>query len=210
MFTGPHSKETKLKISKAMKGRRVSSQARLKISQALRGKKFSEEHRQNMSLAQIGKKHSKESRLKISQVQKGKKIPKKTRQRMSQARREKFRTDPEFRCKFLEQVRRMSRHSTKIERLIGEVLKKIGVESKPQHPFSGDRVMAIPDFYLPDHNLVIECDGDFWHSRVPQKRRDHIKNQLYRKLGLRVVRLKENRILVNPKKALLAGLGKIH
>ncbi len=51
----PHSEETKLKISKALKGRTPSAETKLK-----------------MSLAQKGKTHSKETKLKISHAKKGK------------------------------------------------------------------------------------------------------------------------------------------
>lgn len=37
--------------------------------------------------------------------------------------------------------------------------------------WDGDRVYYL-DFYLPDYKLVIECNGDYWHSLLNRKHRD--------------------------------------
>lgn len=53
------------------------------------------------------------------------------------------------------------------------------------------------DFYLPDFNLVIECDGEFWHKDV-LKDRERDKN--IRKQGYDILRLKGEDIRNNLRK----------
>jgi len=61
------------------------------------------------------------------------------------------------------------------------------------HPFNlGDRFQC--DFYIPSLNLIIECDGDYWHSREDMKRRDKAKDAYAKKCGYAVVRIKEHTI----------------
>lgn len=50
------------------------------------------------------------------------------------------------------------------------------------------------DFLLPQHNVVIECDGDYWHNVPGIGERDKRKNDLLHEFGYTIVRLKENLI----------------
>lgn len=45
------------------------------------------------------------------------------------------------------------------------------------------------DFYLPKRNLVIECDGEYWHMDQKVRLRDKRKNKLLGKLGYNILRL---------------------
>lgn len=66
--------ETKKKISKAMKGKKIapcSEEHRRKISEANKGKKRSEESRKKMSDVKKGKYPSEETRKKLSEAKKG-------------------------------------------------------------------------------------------------------------------------------------------
>jgi very-short-patch-repair endonuclease len=49
---------------------------------------------------------------------------------------------------------------TRIEVKINEYLTSEGISFKYNFPFNNFRV----DFYLIDYNLVVECDGDYWHG----------------------------------------------
>lgn len=100
---GPHSAETKKKISEAATGRVCSEETKRKISLAMKGKKGkkrSEEARRKASLAQkgrpvsaavvqarVGKKRSEETKRKMSLAHKGKRKSEETKRRMSLARR---------------------------------------------------------------------------------------------------------------------------
>lgn len=45
------------------------------------------------------------------------------------------------------------------------------------------------DFYLPKRNLVIECDGEYWHMTRKIKLRDQRKDKLLGNLGYNILRL---------------------
>lgn len=45
------------------------------------------------------------------------------------------------------------------------------------------------DLHLPKRNLVIECDGEYWHMDPKIKSRDQRKDKLLRKLGYNILRL---------------------
>jgi very-short-patch-repair endonuclease len=53
-----------------------------------------------------------------------------------------------------------NRKPTKIEIKLNEFLSGEGIKFESNHPIKKFRV----DFYLNDYNLVIECDGDYWHG----------------------------------------------
>ena len=66
----PVSEETRKKMSKAHKGRKVSEETRKKISKIHKGKIVSEETRKKLSKARKGEKASKETRKKLSEASK--------------------------------------------------------------------------------------------------------------------------------------------
>ena len=51
------------------------------------------------------------------------------------------------------------------------------------------------DFYLPKRNLIIECDGEYWHMDEKIKLRDQRKNKLLEKMGYNIVRLRGQEII---------------
>lgn len=50
------------------------------------------------------------------------------------------------------------------------------------------------DFYLPQKNLVIECDGAYWHGRPGAKEKDEKKDIYLKERGYKIKRLSEKRI----------------
>ncbi|MCK9369537.1 HNH endonuclease [Candidatus Dojkabacteria bacterium] len=72
----PFSKEHRLKLSQALKGKLLTEEHKRKLSEAHKGKVHSEEHRKNNSKARTGKKlapFSEEHRRKIGEAQRGEK-----------------------------------------------------------------------------------------------------------------------------------------
>jgi len=116
------------------------------------------------------------------------------RKKRSQAMRRKWREDSVFRNHMLEHLASIPRRGTSIELTVQALLNQLETRHMPQRVFKLGSQAAIADFYLPDYNIVIECDGSHWHSSPAQKRRDRFKDQLYRRLGLRVIRLRDKEI----------------
>jgi DNA mismatch endonuclease (patch repair protein) len=50
--------------------------------------------------------------------------------------------------------------NTDIEVMLGAALRMAGVEFVKDYPLPGK-----PDIVVPDNNIAIFCDGDFWHGR---------------------------------------------
>jgi very-short-patch-repair endonuclease len=77
-----------------------------------------------------------------------------------------------------------------IELMVKDVLEKY--EEVYHHQYRIDRFLV--DFYLPHRNLVIECDGDYWHSLEKNAKNDLKKNAYMEKAGIALARLKESEI----------------
>jgi len=78
--------------------------------------------------------------------------------------------------------------NTSIEQKVEKMLKIIGLKyqrqkyMKIQHHYNCD-------FFLPEHNLIIECDGNYWHKYPYGLERDHIRNKEMREKGFKVLRI---------------------
>lgn len=47
------------------------------------------------------------------------------------------------------------------------------------------------DFYIPSLNLLLEVDGEYWHSSARAINRDKIKEQIARRTGMRFLRISD-------------------
>lgn len=92
------------------------------------------------------------------------------------------------------------RSSIEIE--VEAVLQRLG------EPFVAQKKMGrfLCDFYLPSRKLVIECDGDYWHSRPKQRAKDAKKDRWLTSHGQKVVRLRECEIKADSLAAVLGAL----
>lgn len=54
--------------------------------------------------------------------------------------------------------------------------------------------VSIADFWLPESNLIIECDGDYWHNLPKNKERNTKQNILLEKNDYNLLRLSEHDI----------------
>ncbi|WP_141500956.1 endonuclease domain-containing protein [Paenibacillus luteus] len=81
--------------------------------------------------------------------------------------------------------------NTSIEIKMANELKRRGLNYIDQYLFK-DKFRL--DFLLPDHNVVIECDGDYWHNLPHVIKRDNSKNAYLRACGYRVFRFWERDI----------------
>lgn len=118
--------------------------------------KRSEEHISKLKVALKGNKNSlgvvpsKETREKIGFYWRGKKRTEETKEKIRQSKVEwhKFNSNRKFK-------------ETKIELKIEEELIKRGINYQKQVPLCK---IAIVDFYLPEHRVVIQADGCYWHN----------------------------------------------
>jgi very-short-patch-repair endonuclease len=94
-------------------------------------------------------------------------------------------------------------YNTSIERAVGAVLSELGEPHEPQKRLADLRV----DFYLPARNLVIECDGTYWHSKPGAAEKDAKRDVRLQASGYRVVRLPEGDIRRDARAAVMAALG---
>ncbi len=214
------SKETKRKISESEKGKIVSEETRKKIRKVRKNQIITEEHKRNIGLALKGRvspmkgktspmknrKHNAETIRKIKiarkrqrEPMKGKHHSEETKRKISKARKGK--TFEEFYGKDkaknirskIKEKRKLQISPTKdtsIEVKLQNFLKQLGIE------FFTHQYMKIEhgyqcDILIPSMNLVIECDGDYWHKYPIGNDIDHIRtNELINK-GFKVLRLWE-------------------
>jgi very-short-patch-repair endonuclease len=83
---------------------------------------------------------------------------------------------------------------TSIERAIKDRLDAAGIAYTFQYLV--DRFIA--DFYIPAANLIVECDGVYWHSLPKAQKNDAAKDVAIAQHGYALLRLPESRILSDP------------
>jgi very-short-patch-repair endonuclease/endogenous inhibitor of DNA gyrase (YacG/DUF329 family) len=75
------------------------------------------------------------------------------------------------------------------------------------HAFAAADVVVVPqfavdvytaDFAIPEHMLIIECDGIYWHNLPEQVKRDRNKDARLRRRGWTIIRLSEPDIRASP------------
>lgn len=166
MFGKNHSEEAKekLKNNKHMLGKKHTEKTKEKIKVGHLGKKLSEEHKNKLGL-----------KGKLNPMF-GKKHSDESIIKIKEARKNQKNV-----------------YESKIEVKVQNFLKKMGIEyfthqyMKIEHGYQCD-------ILIPSLNLVIECDGNYWHKYPIGKDIDHVRtNELIEK-GFRVLRLWENEI----------------
>lgn len=84
-----------------------------------------------------------------------------------------------------------SKDPTSIEKIVYQKLKDLGIVYETQKLINGKFLV---DAYLPDHNIVIEVDGSYWHSLDRVVKKDKAENAYLKKCGYRVIRISEEEI----------------
>lgn len=188
----PHSEETKRKISKGLKGRKWSKEHRRKADEARRGKPLSIEHRKKISLAKIGKSLSEETRRKMSEAHKGRKFSEEHRRNLSKALMGNQRCKGYHRV-FSEEIKEKIRRAR-----LNQVFPKedSSIEIIMQNELNGREYIfkthvPLLEKYQGDiviNNIVIECDGDYWHNFPDRIERDCIRDRELTEAGYCVLR----------------------
>lgn len=79
---------------------------------------------------------------------------------------------------------------TSIEHAMHEMLDELDVEYIIQFPIGEMHV----DIFIPSVQLVVECDGDYWHGRTGAKGHDYRRDQVIKRAGYQVIRIWESDI----------------
>lgn len=187
------SEETRRKLSLAHKGKTYEQifgkekamEIKRNISDASKGKIISEENKKKMSLRLNGKTWEQ-----LYGKEKAEKMKRKLSIVNQNRSEETINKIKKARAKQILPIK-----DTTIEVKIQNFLKKLGRE------FFTHQYMNIEhgyqcDIYIPSINLVIECDGDYWHKYPTGREIDHIRTSELIKKGFKVLRLWEHEIRV--------------
>lgn len=93
-------------------------------------------------------------------------------------------------CRSRHTIEKQGGMVSSIEIAVKEVLEGLGETYHHQHRIG----RFLVDFYLPGRNLVIEADGDYWHSLEKNKKNDIKKDQYMKEAQINLARLKESEI----------------
>jgi very-short-patch-repair endonuclease len=181
--------ETRAKMSAAMKGRRLtvhSAESRAKLAAAQTGKKATPETRAKMSAAHTGKPKSPTHNAAVkAAINK----PEVRAKRLAKITDWWASRDADARVAHTKPARVASQaNPSGIERATWCLLDALGVEYVTQHPIGP----YIADVFVRSKNLVIECDGAYWHQKTQD--RDAQRDAYMIALGYTVLRLPEQAI----------------
>jgi len=220
-----HTEEFKKKRSEDMKGNQYALGC--KHSEEANTKKSKDRMGDKNSF--YGEKHSEATKKIISESCKGRTawnkdkigVSKETSENMrkGQARRLE---DPEERRKRSKRVKAFFAKMTKEEKLIYldkwikgsrgkpssleiaicKVLDNLKIKYLTQHRIK----VWYADIYIPSRRLIIECNGNYWHSLPERIKRDKKLENHAKENGYKLIWLWEDEIRENPKSALMNGL----
>ena len=85
---------------------------------------------------------------------------------------------------------------TSIEKKVYEELERRKILFESQKTINNKFIV---DVYIPSLNLIIECDGDYWHSLEKTVKKDKSENAYLKKCGYNLLRWSEKDIKQNVK-----------
>lgn len=172
-------------VSTAAKINPDSGETRYKKGSGSRGKKFSEEHRRKIGQARIGRPRPDF----IQNIYKG---PKTLAMRQKQSATWQAKSHEQVllesqpgRDKIAEMYR--LRKPTSLETAVMAILDSLGV--KYEHNFKIGPYFV--DIFIVSHNLVIECDGEYWHNLPGRAGIDKRRDTILSKMGYKIIRIPE-------------------
>ena len=148
----------------------------------------------------FGRSHTEETRVKQSEIRRKMcQDDSMIIERLGSAFKEKL-NDPQFVERMMEHLQDIQ-NPTLIEIAVGKALDTLGIAYEFQKIIG----RCIVDYYLPEHNIVIECDGDYWHSLPKNKARDKKRDRWLIEQGY-TVRILESNIKENAIEAVTTAL----
>jgi len=141
---------------------KLKIETRKKMSEALKG-----------NTRNLGKSFSEEHKRKIGESQIGKKVSEETINKIKKARAKQI----------------LPMRDTSIEIKIQNFLKQLGIEFFTHQYIKEIEHAYQCDILIPSMNLVIECDGNYWHKYPVGLEKDHIRTKELIEKGFKVLRL---------------------
>lgn len=192
----PMSAEARSKLSETQHNYSPEKKAELskKIGEAAKGRKQSEETIRKRTAKMMGE----------NNPQKRPEVKEKTSNGLRKMWAEMPKEDKDRRLKPLIESSLNIKISS-LEVAIASVLDILNEPYQQQYPLFG----FYADFYLPNRNIVVECNGEYWHSRPERKHRDKVFTKLCIGKGIKILFLQEAEIKKDSKSALINGLNLI-
>jgi len=173
-----HSEKTKLKMRLASLGKKNHNYGKEtpqtiidKISASLKGRVISLQHRDNLSKALKGKKFT-ESHKKA--------LKNKWASLNEEDRKNRL-------------IPLLTANPSSLENVICDVLDELDIKYERQkhiHPY-------FVDIYIPIKNLIVECDGEYWHNKPGRKELDKKRDNFLISLGYKIIHLPGKKIKKN-------------
>jgi very-short-patch-repair endonuclease len=199
-----HTKETKDKISSKLKGRNVWNKGTKGLMKATKGC-FKKGHKSLLKGTHIttntGRTHFKKGHIPQKPFIKGS-TP------WNKGTKGLFSVEAIYKIKMARANQVLPLKDTKPERIMQVFLKNNNIEFVTHHYINNIKHSYQCDIFIPSKNLIIECDGDYWHGnpikfpnpnkwQLEQIEKDKIRTQELQEAGYKVIRLWENEILAN-------------
>ena len=102
------------------------------------------------------------------------------------------------------QINSQKKNISSIELKMKDELDRLEVKYIHQKPIANGKFIL--DFYLPEHRLVIECNGDYWHSLPDRIERDKNLRRYVERKGRDIVFIWEHEINEDSEKVLNKAL----
>lgn len=96
-------------------------------------------------------------------------------------------------CRGIHNIKKQRNFLTDIEQIMFEALFNANISFKYQENIKG---IALVDFLI-NNNLVVQCDGTYWHNLPKQIEKDKKQNNALIKAGYKLIRFSEKEIKTN-------------
>ena len=175
MVKGSHlTEEHKRKISESCKGREVWNKGVKGQVPWNKGMKMSDEYRKKLSGSHKGQIPWNKGMKGQIPWNKGKKASLETCKKLSEATKKYWdNKTPEQREKDIKRyVNAPKKNKSKLEDIIAKELNKLNIKYEKQKFIKASNRTFFVDFFLPEYDLIIECNGIYWHNLESRMIRD--------------------------------------
>lgn len=191
-----HTPEALEKMGLAHKGQHTKGEFKKGQTPRLKGKHQSEEAKRKMSIGHKGKRASPKTEFKKGLVPWNKEktgvYSKETKKKMSESWRKTFLSNPEISKKMREHraTQIFPVKDSKPEIKIQNFLKELGIVFLT-HKYMRIKHSYQCDIFIPSMNLVIECDGDYWHGNSNSYSDEDLSERIIKQKEIDPIRTKE-------------------